>query len=347
MSALAVSRAAVRGVAAASGALALCHRLRNRASLTVLMFHRVAAPGTPAMRRADARYTLAAPLFAACLRFLARHYAVVSLAAVLASRKGGPALPPRALLITFDDGWADNLAVALPLLRAAGLPAALFVASEPLADPCPWWWQEVLLRALREGRASFAALAAAAGGPPPPAPPPEGPELALLLRYAALDPAARAAALAPFLDADLAAEGRQMLAPGDLPALAAGGVAIGAHGAAHLPLSLVPDAAPDITRARAMLAGWLEEGAPTALSFPHGRYHRAALAATWAAGFTLAFTSDPCLNAAPGGRPASALLGRIAVAAAAITGPGGAFSPARMATWLFHRPIRALEAGAA
>jgi peptidoglycan/xylan/chitin deacetylase (PgdA/CDA1 family) len=343
MNALAVSRAAVRGVAAASGALALRHRLRNRASLTVLMFHRVGAPGTPALRHADVRYTLAAPLFAAVLRFVARHYAVVSLEAVLASRRGGPALPPRALLLTFDDGWADNLAVALPLLRAAGLSAVLFAATDALADPSPWWWQEVLLRALREGRADFATLAGMPGGVAPP----EGPELALLLRYAALDPAARAAALAPFLDAGLAAEGRHMLHPGDLAALAAGGVAIGAHGAAHLPLSLLPDAAPDIARARAALAGWLAAGAPASLSFPHGRYHRAALAATWAAGFALAFTSDACLNAAPAGRPASALLGRISVTAAAITDAAGRFAPARMATWLFHRPLRALDAAAA
>jgi hypothetical protein len=158
MSALASPRAAARALAAASGALAL----RNRATLTALMFHRVVEPGTPAARHADVRYTLTAPVFAACLHFLAQHYSVVGLEAVLAARLGGAPLPPRALLITFDDGWADNLTVALPLLRARGLPAALFVATDPVADATPWWWQEVLLRALREGRTGFARACAAA-----------------------------------------------------------------------------------------------------------------------------------------------------------------------------------------
>jgi peptidoglycan/xylan/chitin deacetylase (PgdA/CDA1 family) len=347
MSALASPRAAARALAAASGALALRHRLRNRATLTALMFHRVVEPGTPAARHADVRYTLTAPVFAACLHFLAQHYSVVGLEAVLAARLGGAPLPPRALLITFDDGWADNLTVALPLLRARGLPAALFVATDPVADATPWWWQEVLLRALREGRTGFAALWAAAGGAPRAEPPPGAREHALLRHYGALDPAARAAALAPFLDDDLAREGRHMIAPADLGPLRAGGFAIGAHGAAHLPLSLLAEPSPDIARARAALAGWLAEGAPAAFSFPHGSYHDASLAAVWAAGFGLALTSDPCLNLAPGGRPASALLGRISVDAGGITDAAGDFSAARMATWLFHRPIRRLEAGSA
>lgn len=345
---LVAPRAVARSLAAASGALALRHRWRNHATLTVLMFHRVTVPGSVSARRADTRYALSAPVFAACLRFITRHYTVVGLADVLSSRAGGPKLPPRALLITFDDGWADNLTVALPLLRAAGLPALLFVATDPVADPTPWWWQEVLLRALREDRAGFAALWAAAGNAPaadPPAGPAGEPELRLLLRYAALSAEQRAAALAPWRDAALAAEGRDMIVPADLAELRAGGMAIGAHGAAHLPVSRLPDPGSDIARARAALAGWLADGAPAAFSFPHGRYNAAALAAAWAGGFELAFTSDACLNAVSQGRPEAALLGRISVDSGGITDAAGRFSPARMATWLFHRPIRRLDDG--
>lgn len=53
------------------------------------------------------------------------------------------------------------------------------------------------------------------------------------------------------------------------------------------------------------------------------------------------FTSDPCLNAAPAGRPAW-LHGCIPIDAAAIIDEAGAFAPSRLATLLFHRPVETL-----
>lgn len=328
-----------RRLAAASGALALRHRQRNAQTLTVAMFHRVTRPGSEAAAAADPLYKLAAPVFADCLDFFRRHYAVVGLDAVRAARAGGPPLPPRALLLTFDDGWRDNLEVAAPLLRAAGLPALVFIASDVLREPVPWWWQEILLRALRTGRLDCATLAAMAGADTPPGPADAPPALRLLLLYAALDPARRQAILAP-LAAGTEAEGPHMLDPEGLRALAAT-MAVGAHGAAHLPLSMMPEPGADMARARAALDADLPGGTIETISFPHGRYDAAVLRAADAAGFRLLFTSDACLNAAPGGRPGR-LLGRINIEAGAITDGAGRLDSARLATWMFNRPIAAL-----
>ena len=47
-------------------------------------------------------------------------------------------LPPRALCITFDDGYADNFEVALPILKRYGLKATFFVPSGLLDGSTLW-----------------------------------------------------------------------------------------------------------------------------------------------------------------------------------------------------------------
>src|SRR5262249_6760562 len=66
-----------------------------------------------------------------------RGYEVVALAAVLAHSVDGTPLPPRAVLITFDDGYYDNLANAARVLEKYGYPAVLFVPLGYLGDRLP------------------------------------------------------------------------------------------------------------------------------------------------------------------------------------------------------------------
>jgi len=54
---------------------------------------------------------------------------VVSLGRALPALSGDQPLPEDALAITFDDGYRDNLDVALPILERLGLPATVFVAT--------------------------------------------------------------------------------------------------------------------------------------------------------------------------------------------------------------------------
>jgi peptidoglycan/xylan/chitin deacetylase (PgdA/CDA1 family) len=112
--------------AAAIGANGNGHR-----TLRVLMYHKVNdLPGNP--------LTMPVSLFDEQmdqLRLLG--YTVVDLDAVLAHYVEGKPLPPRAVLITFDDGYHDNLAHAAPVLRKYGYPAVLFVPIAYLGEPLP------------------------------------------------------------------------------------------------------------------------------------------------------------------------------------------------------------------
>ncbi|MDX1412697.1 MAG: polysaccharide deacetylase family protein [Candidatus Promineifilaceae bacterium] len=46
--------------------------------------------------------------------------------------------PPQGILITFDDGYADNITAALPVLMRYGVPAALFVISAYVGQSNRW-----------------------------------------------------------------------------------------------------------------------------------------------------------------------------------------------------------------
>jgi peptidoglycan/xylan/chitin deacetylase (PgdA/CDA1 family) len=45
--------------------------------------------------------------------------------------------------ITFDDGYVNNLSVAVPILLDAGLPATFFVTSDPLYGAAEFWWDRL------------------------------------------------------------------------------------------------------------------------------------------------------------------------------------------------------------
>ena len=64
-------------------------------------------------------------------------YVPVSLDAVRDHYVDGVPLPERAVLITFDDGYRDNLENAFPILAAHGYPAVVFVPIAYLDDSRP------------------------------------------------------------------------------------------------------------------------------------------------------------------------------------------------------------------
>src|SRR6266403_2261998 len=63
--------------------------------------------------------------------------------AVAARRRG--LLPPDGVLVTFDDGYADNFEHALPILRRHGIRALFFVTTGCLTDRQLFWWERVNL----------------------------------------------------------------------------------------------------------------------------------------------------------------------------------------------------------
>jgi peptidoglycan/xylan/chitin deacetylase (PgdA/CDA1 family) len=115
----------------------------ERARLRVLTWHRVADPAAaPDLYPGLVSATPAG--FEEQLDWLVRRFAVVSLDDVLAALGGVRALPRRALLLTFDDAYADFAEHAWPALRRRGLPAALFVPTAyPDRPGQAFWWDRL------------------------------------------------------------------------------------------------------------------------------------------------------------------------------------------------------------
>jgi peptidoglycan/xylan/chitin deacetylase (PgdA/CDA1 family) len=100
----------------------------------ILLYHRIAGP------RHDPLFLDVSPSnFDAQLSVISRTCAALRLDEFEALRRAGR-LPARAAAVTFDDGYADNLHAAAPLLARHGIPATVFVTAAMVgsASGFPW-----------------------------------------------------------------------------------------------------------------------------------------------------------------------------------------------------------------
>jgi peptidoglycan/xylan/chitin deacetylase (PgdA/CDA1 family) len=75
------------------------------------------------------------------LRRLKQLATVVPLEDALEALAASRPLPARATAITFDDGYRDNLEIAVPLLEEYGLPATFFLVPGLLSGTVRPWWE--------------------------------------------------------------------------------------------------------------------------------------------------------------------------------------------------------------
>ena len=96
--------------------------------LVILAYHKI---GPPAPGGWETWYYVPEETFAAqldCLQQLG--WSVIDVAAFLAGLDDPGSLPPRAALVTFDDGYRNIHDCALPRLRERGCPGVVFVPTQ-------------------------------------------------------------------------------------------------------------------------------------------------------------------------------------------------------------------------
>ncbi|MEU9129385.1 polysaccharide deacetylase family protein [Kitasatospora sp. NPDC048540] len=195
--------------------------------------------------------------FAAQMERLVRTATPVSLATLARCVAEQRPLPPRSVLVTFDDGDHSVLTQGLPVLTRLRIPAAAFVVTELIGTDQPFWWSEAAFLAAQGGTAG-----PLAGCPPQGA----------VARLKTLPDADRRRSLHELrATARAQAPRRRQLDRTDLGELRTAGVEIGNHTHTHPCLDRCADstAREEVAEAHRLLTWWLGEP-PTAFAYPNG-----------------------------------------------------------------------------
>lgn len=286
-----VLRTVISRAVVLSGLTALGRRLFPKRGALIFYGHRVAAD--------DEGYLpgLRPEWLDEQLTYLTRHYAVIRLSELLRCFEERRPVPERSVVLTFDDGFRDNLLNGLPVLRRHGVSATFFLATGCVSrGELPWPQQLGYL--FQHTRAARAVLDT---GP-------------VRREFDLGNPAARRRAYLAFKqhllplprtgrEACLASWSRQlgveaprdrMLSWEDVKAMQAAGMEFGAHTWSHPHLAHIPfeEARWEIERSRDDLREQLGLERPP-FCFPAGSYNARLMALVPALGLRSVFQPNP------------------------------------------------------
>jgi peptidoglycan/xylan/chitin deacetylase (PgdA/CDA1 family) len=267
--------------------------------LRVLTYHRVAEP--EAQPTLYPRVAVTPEVFEQQMRYLAANYHVVSMPELLDTYQNGVNLPPRAVMITFDDAYSDFAEQAWPILRRYQLPVTLFVPTAfPDQPERVFWWDwlhyAVNRTARRDdletplGRLSLATVAQ------------REQTFSQLRNYVKILPHREAMVWVEQIcsQLDVPRPQHSVLGWDALRRLASESVTLGAHTQTHPLLTRL-----SLQEAQAEAAGSLQDlkreigSVLPVFAYPGGEFNDEVVRSLKRAGFALAFTTSPGVNVLP------------------------------------------------
>ena len=277
-----IDHAAAYAAKAGVGIMALLDEPR----LSILTFHRVLT-----MQDALFPYEPEIVQFERIVKFVARGFHTLTLRDAVACLHRGN-LPRRAMVVTFDDGYADNVENALPILKAHGVPATFFISTGFLDGGR--MWNDTVIECIRACRKSAIDLEEFGFGLCSLDSPTERRWVidALLpkIKYQGLPDRDRALAGLKRLTGNEVLPDDLMMVSQQVRTLHAAGMEVGAHTVNHPILALLPQAQADqeIRQGKAALEALIQSEVTT-MAYPNGKpdtdYTLAHVALAKAAGF--------------------------------------------------------------
>jgi peptidoglycan/xylan/chitin deacetylase (PgdA/CDA1 family) len=273
-----------------TGVCALGRRLFPRAGTLIFYGHRVAADDDGYLEGLRPEW------LDEQLTYLTRHYEIIPLSTLVRCYEERRPVPDRSAVITFDDGFRDNLVNGLPILKRHGVPATIFVVTG-CATSGELPWPQRLGYLFQHTRAkSF--VAGGGAGPEVSLESEAGRRAAYLSAKDALLAAPRGQREAELerLARTLAVESPKdrMLSWAELEALTGEGIELGAHTYSHPWLARIPaeEARWEMERCRADLRERLGIEHPS-FCFPAGSHDAALMGLVRTLGFRSAFQPSP------------------------------------------------------
>jgi len=134
----------------ASKILRVAAKARKKGA-AVLFYHSIMEDPAP-HERSLGEIIRSTKTFRQQMEMLAREYRPVSLDDVSDFARDEKDLPSRAVVVTFDDGYADNLEVAAPILNRLGIPSVVYVTVDCVERQLMPWPRAFATRALQPRR---------------------------------------------------------------------------------------------------------------------------------------------------------------------------------------------------
>jgi peptidoglycan/xylan/chitin deacetylase (PgdA/CDA1 family) len=112
---------------------------RSVDTLLILAYHRILPPSDAF--RFDKELISAYPKeFSWQMQHIRKNYNPINFQTLKEIVRRNECLPPRAVIVTFDDGYDDNFKYALPILRENNMPATFFICPDYIGTDRVFWF---------------------------------------------------------------------------------------------------------------------------------------------------------------------------------------------------------------
>ena len=121
---------------------ALLWRRSNQRRCTILLYHEVDTPKGNGFG-SGGETQVPPEVFRRQIRFLKEHFHLLSLRDAVSHLSSGAPFPSGSLVVSFDDGYRNNLGNAFPALEQEGIPFTVFVTTDYMSGKSIPWWDRV------------------------------------------------------------------------------------------------------------------------------------------------------------------------------------------------------------